>query len=292
MAIQLSQQAQKFASTAKATLRNPRVAVGVAVLLFVIGLATIGPHLTPYKTIQLTSQISSPPSWKHPFGTDEFGDDIYAQVAYGTGISLIVGFIAAIIGSFIGIMIGFFAAYKGGMVDELLMFVTNMFLVIPSIAILLILAALLPYSWRTIWTEAVIIGIFNWPWAARALRSQVMSLKAREFVLVAKMSGLKSSTIMFHEILPNMLAYVILNFMFQFSGAILSEVTLDFLGLGAPNSYSLGWVLNQAFQWNAVQAGWWWWPGFPGIIVTALFVSLYLMPTGLEQILNPRLRVR
>ena len=174
------------------------------------------------------------------------------------------------------------------MVDEILMMMTNVMIVIPTIAILIIIAAYLPY--RGVLIESVIIGFTSWPWTARAVRSETLSLKSREFVHLARISSLRTWKIIFQEIAPNMLSYVFMVFILQFGGAILAAIGLDFIGLGPTRGISLGTMLQQAVLWNAIQLGMWWWVVPPGAIITALVSSLFIVNTGLDEAFNPRLR--
>jgi peptide/nickel transport system permease protein len=190
----------------------------------------------------------------------------------------------------IGLAIGFTAGYCGGIVDEILSMFTNIVLVIPVFAVLLIVAAYLPPSQRGYVSEALLIGAFSWPWVARATRAQTFSLASREFVSLARLSGARSWQIIVREIAPNMSSYLVLVLILLFGGSILFAATLDFLGLGAPNEISLGQMLFNAQNQAAITRGFWWWFIPPGLAVTILVGALYVANVGLDEVFNPKLR--
>ncbi|UNQ73331.1 ABC transporter permease [Infirmifilum sp. NZ] len=272
----------------KRAFRNLKFLVGFALLILFVIIAAFGPLAAKYGPLEYTGVRSAPPDQHPPLGTNRFGYDVYSQLVYGLQSSLLVGLIGGSLATVLGLLIGFASGYLGGKVDEFLMAVTNVLLVLPTMALLIIIAAYLPYRGITI--ESLIIGFTSWPWTARAVRAQTLSLKTREFVLTAKMSGEGSLGIVFNEIAPNMASYIFMVFILQFGGAILYAVGLDFLGLGPTAGISLGLMLQQATLWNAVQLGQWWWAIPPGLIIALLLVSLFLINTGLDEVFNPRLR--
>lgn len=187
-----------------------------------------------------------------------------------------------------GMLIGFTAGYRGGVVDEILNAFTNIVLVIPTLAVLLIIAAYLQV--RSLLMECLFIGLTAWPWAARAIRAQTFSLRSRDFVDLARLSGMTSLRIIRDEIAPNMMSYLVLVFILQFGGAILTAATLDFIGLGPTNTISLGLMMQYAVLWGALPLGMWWWFVPPGLAITAIVGALYSMNVGLDEIFNPKLR--
>lgn len=188
----------------------------------------------------------------------------------------------------LGVVIGFTAGYRGGLVDEVLNVLTNIVLVIPTFAILLIIAAYLQV--RGIFVEAIFIGFTAWPWTARAVRAQTFSLRSREYIDLAKLSGMKSSKIIFKEIAPNMMSYLVMAFVLQFGGAILTAATLDFIGLGPTTGISLGLMMQNSVLWGALPLGQWWWFVPPGLAITAIVGAMYIMNVGLDEVFNPKLR--
>lgn len=297
-------------------MRNNKFRFGFGLLLFFIIFAIIGPLFTPFagdglyyeklpnsnmkvatystKTLPpmsretLVTYLGNHVDVLHILGTDKLGKDVYAQLVYGLRTSLWIATLAAIIGTILGITIGFVAGYKGGLTDELLMMFVNIMLVIPSIVLLILVAAYLEA--RSPEIQALIIGLTGWPWVARAVRSQTLSLKNREFVNLARLAGLGDLRIIFEEIMPNMISYIFMVGILQFSGAILSSATLDFIGLGPTTAVSLGTILQKAIAHNALQFGWWWWFIPPGLIITLIITALFFINLGMEEVFNPRLR--
>ncbi len=268
--------------------RNRKIKAGALLLGAILLVAFIGPYTARYGPLEYTGDIGAPPSIEHPLGTNTFGYDVYSQTVYGLRSSIVIGLLGGMLATLIGVVIGFLSGYFGGVVDEVLMMLTNIFLVIPTLALLIIIAAYIEQ--RGIAIESIIIGATSWPWTARAIRANTLSLRNREFVHTAKVSGEGTITIVVREIAPNMLSYIIMVFILQFGGAILYAVGLDFIGLGPTKGISLGVVLQQAVLWNAIQLGMWWWAIPPGLLIALLLTSLYVINTGLDEVLNPRLR--
>jgi len=269
-------------------LRNNRLRIGLIVLLFFIVLAIVGPRLTDYPPYDYVGPGAQPPSSEFWFGTTTFGQDVFTQFVLGLRATFLVGVVGGGLATLIGIVVGFTAGYRGGMVDEILNMLTNVVLVIPTLAILLIIAAYLEV--RGILAESVFIGCTAWPWAARAIRAQTFSLRTRDFVDLARMSGMRPAKIMFTEIAPNMFSYLLLVFILQFGGAILAAATLDFIGLGPTNAISLGLMMNNAVLWGALMLGMWWWFVPPGLAIMAIVGALYVTNVGLDEVFNPKLR--
>jgi peptide/nickel transport system permease protein len=269
-------------------VRNPRVVIGVVVVGALLALAVIGPWLTDADPFEFGFVTAAEPSRGNWFGTTAPGQDVFAQFVHGLRASFVVGALSAAIAAFIGMAVGFVAGYRGGIVDELLSLLTNVVLVIPTLAVLIIVAAYL--SVRGLVTEAVLIGVTSWPWAARAIRAQTFSLASRDFVNLARLSGRGSFRVIVNEIAPNMSSYLFLTFILLFGGAVLTAATLDFLGLGPSQVMSLGLMMNTAVSNAALQLGMWWWFIPPGIGITAIVGGLYVMNVGLDEVFNPRLR--
>jgi peptide/nickel transport system permease protein len=269
-------------------LRNNKLKAGLAVLLVFVVLTLIGPLLTDYTPYDYVGPGAQPPSSEFWFGTTTFGQDVFTQFVLGLKATFLVGIIGGGLGTLIGILVGFTAGYRGGIVDEILNTLTNIVLVIPTLAILLIIAAYL--SVRGILAESVFIGCTAWPWAARAIRAQTFSLRSRDFVDLARLSGMKPWKIIFTQIAPNMMSYLLLVFILEFGGAILTAATLDFIGLGPTNAISLGLMMNNAVLWGALLLGMWWWFIPPGVAIMAIVGALYVTNVGLDEVFNPKLR--
>ncbi|HRD21096.1 MAG TPA: ABC transporter permease [Fervidobacterium sp.] len=269
--------------------RNIKLRIGLIIVLFFLLLGIFGPMVSKYQDpLEYVGQGYQPPSRDHWLGTTTFGQDVFTQLVYGIRSSFFVGLVGGGIATIIGLIIGFLAGYEGGWIDELLMMLTNILLVIPTLALLIIVAAYLPY--RGVFIQSIIIGLTAWPWTARAVRSQTLSLRTREFVNLARISGRSHMKIIMYEILPNMMSYVFMVFILQFGGAILAAVGLDFIGLGPSRGISIGLMLQNAVLWNAIQLGMWWWAIPPGLVITLVVGALYFMNVGLDEVFNPRLR--
>ncbi|SHE35513.1 peptide/nickel transport system permease protein [Thermoanaerobacter uzonensis DSM 18761] len=269
--------------------KNTKFKIGLAILLFFLILAIIGPYISHYKDpLGYVSMSNLPPSRENWLGTTTFGQDVFTQFIYGLRSTFFIGLFGGGLATIIGLLIGFIAGYKGGLLDDLLMMLTNILIVIPTLALLIIIAAYLPY--RGIGIQSVIIGLTAWPWTARAVRAQTLSLRSREFVNLAKITALRPLKIVLEEIAPNMMSYVVMVFILQFAGAILAAVGLDFIGLGPTKGISLGLMLQYSTLWNAIQLGIWWWFIPPGLAITMIVSSLYFLNIGLDEIFNPRLR--
>jgi peptide/nickel transport system permease protein len=270
-------------------LRNNKLRVGLTIILFFLVLTFVGPMLTHYDPYDYVNPNGAqPPSSEYWLGTTTFGQDVFSQFVHGLKATFLVGVIGGGLGTLLGILVGFTAGYRGGIVDEILNTLTNIVLVIPTLAILIIIAAYLEV--RGILAESVFIGCTAWPWTARAVRAQTFSLRSREFVDLARMSGVKPRKIIFTEIAPNMMSYLLLVFILQFGGAILTAATLDFIGLGPTNAVSLGLMMNNAVLWGALLLGVWWWFVPPGLAITAIVGALYVTNVGLDEVFNPKLR--
>lgn len=270
-------------------LKTRNFKIGLTILLFFLILAIIGPYISYYKDpLEYVSMSNLPPSRENWLGTTTFGQDVFTQFVYGLRSTFFIGLFGGGLATIIGLLIGFIAGYKGGLLDDLLMMLTNILIVIPTLALLIIIAAYLPY--RGIGIQSVIIGLTAWPWTARAIRAQTLSLKSREFVNLAKITALRPLKIVLEEIAPNMMSYVVMVFILQFAGAILAAVGLDFIGLGPTRGISLGLMMQYSVLWNAIQLGMWWWFVPPGLAITMIVSSLYFLNIGLDEIFNPRLR--
>ena len=269
-------------------LRSRKILISAVILGALLLLAIIGPIIRPGDPNDFVGPLASPPDSVYWFGTTTFGQDVFAQFVYGLGATFIVGVAGGGIAAVIGVTVGFVAGYRGGLVDEILNMLTNVVLVIPTIALLLVATAFLQA--RGMGVEALFIGLTSWPWAARAIRAQTFSLNSREFVDLARISGVPGRKIVFGEIAPNMSSYLFMTFILLFGGAILIAATLDFIGLGPTEGVSLGLMMYNSVAWGALQLELWWWFIPPGVGITAIVGSLYVMNVGLDEIFNPRLR--
>lgn len=227
-----------------------------------------------------------------PLGTDNFGRDVLTELVKATEISLMIGLIAGLIATFIGLVLGLLSGYVGGTVDDVIMFITNLFTVIPSFVLLILISYSVGQEHRGAVMVATVIGFTSWVWTTRAVRSQVISLRNRDHVNLSKLSGHSLFYIITHDILPYIASYVVMALILQISSAILAEASLSILGLGPKTSEvpTLGLMMNWAMIYQAQILGKWW-AYFPVLLVIALITfSMNLMNTGLDQVFNPALR--
>jgi len=227
-----------------------------------------------------------------PLGTDNFGRDVLTELVAATKVSLRIGFVAGAIATLIGLTLGLLAGYLGGLMDDIITFITNLFIVIPSFVLLILISFSIGQEHRGAVTIAVVIGFTSWVWTARAVRAQVISLRNRDHVNLSKLSGHSLAHIIFVDILPYIASYVVMAFILQVSSAILSEAGLSIIGLGPRTTLepTLGLMMNWSMIYQAHILGKWW-AYFPVLIVIALITfSLNLMNTGLDRVFNPALR--
>lgn len=227
-----------------------------------------------------------------PLGTDNFGRDVLKELVSACGTSIKIGLIAGVIATLLGLTLGLLAGYVGGLTDDIIMFFTNLFTVIPSFVLLLLISYSIEQDQRGANTVALVIGVTSWVWTARAVRSQVMSLRNRDHVNLSKISGHSLARIILTDILPYIASYVVMAFILQISSAILTEAQLSMIGLGSKTTsdMTLGIMMNWAMLYAAHLNGSWW-AYFPVLLTIALIsFSLNLMNTGLDQVFNPTLR--
>lgn len=268
---------------------SPRFWVALTFTLAVLVFAFVGPYLSsisdPKKIVGGLYEEPSAEAW---LGTDNFGRDVFTQLLHGTRTSIIIGVVAGSIAVGIGVVIGLAAGYFGGMIEEALMGITNVVITIPSIVVLILLSIALDS--RSIYSIAFIIGVTSWPWTARAVRAQASSVRTREHVDLARLNGASSLSLMFWEVLPYMLSYIVMAFVLQLTSGILQEAALSMLGLGPSGSVSLGIMLHWALLWESVRTGAWWAFVPPTLFLTLIAFTLLLLQSSLDEVFNPRLR--
>lgn len=262
--------------------------IGLSMLLFFIFMAVFADFIVPYNPYEFSHDVNAPPSKEHLLGTNDAGQDIFSELIYGTRISLLVGFLAAFVSTFIGGSIGILAGYFKKL-DGILMRVTDVFLVIPSFPLMILLAAYLGPSINTV---ILVIGVLSWPYTARVIRSQVLSLRERTFVESAKVIGASDFYILRAYIIPNIMPLLFANMVLNVSSAIVSEAGLAFLGLSDVTYKSWGMILYFARIRGGFIRGAYWWFVPPGLCIAAVVLSFTLIGYALDEILNPRLRKR
>jgi peptide/nickel transport system permease protein len=269
-------------------LRNKKALVGATILLVIILLAVFAPLLTEYGPTQRVGRPHQPPSADHWLGTTRLGYDVFTRLLHGARISLAVGFGAGLLITVIGTVLGIIAGYKGGIIDEVITFFTNMILVIPNLPLLLVLAAFIGQASPLV--IALILGFTSWAWGVRVTRSETLSIRQRDFVKSAEMLGESSTRIMAFEIFPNLISIVGINFIGSVIFAVITEATLEFLGLGDPNTVSWGIMLYNAQNASALSVGAWWELLTPCVALAVLGLGLALINFAIDEIANPRLR--
>jgi peptide/nickel transport system permease protein len=270
--------------------RNPQLVVGLAILLFLLLVGPVGARFIDVKLAEPLSELpGQSPTWALPLGSDDQGRNLLAVMVAGLPLTLKVGFIAGAIGLSIGIVLGFVAGFMGGIVDAVIRMTVDTLLTVPALLVLIILAASIK-GVVSITTMALVIASLAWMYPTRTIRSQVLSLRERSYVQVARFNGVGRLEIVFREILPNLLPYLAAGFVGQVSGAVLASVGLEALGLGPQNEPTVGMTIYWSLQFNAMLRGmWWWWVPSIGV-VTLLFVGLFLISIGLDEVANPRRR--
>jgi peptide/nickel transport system permease protein len=277
-------------------LRSRKFLIASTILLILVGIAVLGPIIDSTNPNAQDGLMNQGPSLKAGYwmGSTSFGEDVFSQFANGLRATFFVGLLGGGLAALVGMAIGFTAGYRGGWIDEILNMVTNVFLVIPTLALLIVIASYLQRSWpeaRGILFEAIFVGLTSWPWAARAIRAQTFTLRSRDFIDLAKLSGRRGWKIILQEIAPNMSSYLFMTFILLFGGAILIAASLDFIGLGPTNGMSLGLMMYNSLNYGAALfLGLWWWFIPPGIGIMATVGALYVMNVGLDEIFNPKLR--
>jgi peptide/nickel transport system permease protein len=270
-------------------IRNPKSLFGLTLVTFMIVIAVIAPWISVDNptdfNILATRQA---PSWHHLFGTTDQGSDIFSQVVLGARRSLILGAAAALLATALAAVLGIFAAYSGGLVDEIVNFFTNVFLVIPTIPLLIVISAYLKSRGMT--TMILVLGLTLWSFEARILRGQALTLKNRDFVQAAKVAGEPTWRVVFGELMPNMISRIAAAFVLVFYVALLVDAGLEFLGLGDTQHASWGMTLYWAQTNSTVLQGEWWPFFFPGFALVLTVVGLVFLLAGIDELSNPRLR--
>jgi peptide/nickel transport system permease protein len=278
---------------------NPKLLIGASLVILVILMGLIGPLFWDVTLARVgTSPLNLPPVWvqspdhppsdpAHPLGTDNSGRDMLALIITGMPSSLRVGFIAAGTGMIVGIILGFTSGFLGGWVDNVIRTITDAFLTIPQLLVLVTLAA---YIRPTVTVMAFLLAAFAWRGPTRLIRAQALSMRERGYVRMARLSGASTISIMFREMMPNLLPYLAASLSGNISGAILAATGLELLGLGPTRVPTLGMTIYYSIRASAVLRGMWWWWGFPILALVVIFTSFFLMAIGLDEIANPRLR--
>jgi peptide/nickel transport system permease protein len=270
-------------------LANPKSAFGIGLLGAIVILTIVAPLLAHQAADEPDyTQVRHSPSWSYPFGTTDQGYNVFSQVLYGGRMSLAVAGSAAVIALAISVTLGLLAAYSGGWVDDVINLFTNVFLVIPVLPLLIVISAFLKTTGPV--AMALIIGFTSWAIEARILRGQALSLRNRDFILAAKVSGEGTMRIVFGEFMPNMLSRIAAGFAFVFVQAVFYEAALEFLGFGDANKVSWGTTLFWAQNNSTLAQGEWWHFVFPGLAISLTILAIVFINYGVDELANPRLR--
>jgi peptide/nickel transport system permease protein len=267
---------------------NPMALIGALILVLVIVLALLAPLIAPYGEHKQVGEVFQHPSSKHWLGLDDGGVDMLTLMLYGTRVSLIVGFAAALVAMLIGGTVGVLSGYFGGRTETVLMRITDYFLVIPDIPLMIIVAAIWGRSLRNI---ILIIGIIYWTSTARLIRAQVKSVRERSYVRRTRALGASHRRTIVRHVVPQIAPLLVANTVLMVAFAIFAETAIAFLGLGDPNLTSWGLLIENAFQRDAISVGAWWAIVPPGVAVAVVIVACTMVGTALEDALNLRLRV-
>jgi peptide/nickel transport system permease protein len=267
---------------------NGKARIGIVILTAMILIAILAPVLAPHSPTSTSFAPYQGPSGSYWLGTTGNGNDVFSQIVFGARVSLLVGLVAGAAATLVAMTIGLVAGYRPGVVDEVLSFLTNLALVIPGLPLMIILAAYVPN--RSIWTIVIVVALTSWATGARVVRSQATSIREREYVTSAVFSGEGLFRIVFREILPNMTSLVAGSFFSAATAAVMAEASLEFLGLGNPNTVSWGTILYYAQQQNAMLTGSWVLVFAPGLMIALLAVSFTLINFGVDALSTPGLR--
>jgi peptide/nickel transport system permease protein len=267
---------------------QPSATIGVVILGVIVLMAVLAPVLAPYGLHEEVGPVYGHPSWSHPLGLDDGGIDMVTLLMWGARISLVVGFAATFVSIVIGGAVGLIAGYFGGKTDTILMRITDYFLAIPDVPLMIVVAAIWGPS---LFHIIIVIGLLLWTGTARVIRAQVKSVRERIYVKRARSLGAGQLRIMGRHVLPQIAPLLIASTVLTIAVAVFDETALAFLGLGDPSRISLGKVIENAFQRTAISSGAWWAIVPPGVVVALLILSCSLIGRAMEDALNPRLKV-
>lgn len=284
---------QKALPTLRYFRRNPMLGVGAVILLSLALFVVIGYLVYDTSRIEALSVAANrTPSLEFPLGTDRQGRDILAVIIVGTPLTLMIGLIAGSVGMGIGMVLGFTSAYYRGAVDDIIKTMLDALLTIPSLLVLVIIAVSIPEGGLTIIQMAFVVSALAWMWPARTIRAQVLVLREKSYVEMARLSGMSNMGIIAKEMMPNLMPYIAASFVGSVASAILATIGLEALGLGPFEAPTIGMTIYWNIYYASTLHGWWWWLAPPITVIVVLFVGLFLVTAGLDEIANPRLRTR
>lgn len=271
--------------------RNPALGAGLGLLLFLLLFTTVGRlFVDPAGAYPLSSPANLPPNAEYPFGTDRQGRNLLAVMIVGTGLTLQIGAIAGAIGMGVGIVLGFVAGYYGGVLDTIITSMIDVYMSIPGFLILILIASTFRNVSLGVVEMGLIVSIVSWAGPARAIRAQVLSMRERPFIMMAKMSGMGSFEIVMKELVPNLLPFLVMSLSQAVYGGIMASLGLEALGIGSRREPTMGMTLFYVNYYSAFMVGMWWWIIEPVCVIVLTLTSLVLTSFGLDEIANPRVR--
>ncbi len=282
---------QRFFRNAAHEFRtNLRLSIGIVMFISLILFTLVGPmFVDPQDSRPLSGMPVQPPSGEYPFGTDDQGRNLFAVAVVGIPMTLRVGLIAGVVGIGIGTFLGFTSGYVGGTFDTFVRGVVDTLLTVPGLVVLISIASVIREA-ISVEVMALVVASLAWMWPTRTIRAQVLSMRERSYVQMAKLNGMNTVEIIWRELFPNLLPYLAVSFVGSVSAAILASIGLEAIGLGPQNEPTVGMTIYWAITFNSLIRGLWWWWGVPIFFIVYLFISLFLISAGLDQIANPRLR--
>lgn len=269
--------------------RTPKSRAGLIIVGIFAVLGVFGPMIAPYNPNALGVDTLQSPSWHHLFGTTQTGQDVFSQFLVGSRNVMVVGLLAGLIATAIALVVGINSAMLPGFGDEVLSGLANIFLVIPALPLIIIIAGFFPSGagWLTV---AIVISVTGWAWGSRVIRAQTLSLRNRDFVQAARATGKSRFSLIVSEMLPNLVPIIAGGFVGTVNFAILSQVSLSFIGIGSPTDWNWGTILFWAQGQQALSQGAWWWFVPAGLGIAILGMGLTLITLGIDEFVNPRLR--
>ena len=271
--------------------RNPIMITGLLILLALSLFVILGYLFYDTSTVEaLSVPANQRPGSEFPFGTDRQGRDILAVIIVGTPLTLRIGLIAGSVGVFVGMILGFISAYAGGWLDSVIKTFVDILLTVPQLLVLVLIAVSIPKGGLTVDQMALAVAVLAWRWPARTIRSQVLVMREKGYVQIARLSGMSNLGIIFKEMMPNLAPYIFASFVSAVAAAILASIGLEALGLGPLDSPTLGMTIYWNIWYSSILHGWWWWLVPPIAVIILLFVGLFMVTAGLDEIANPRLR--
>jgi peptide/nickel transport system permease protein len=273
--------------------RNKSLVVGLGILIFLVLFGVVGSMVVDTGTLAYPLAVAplQPPSAAYPLGTDKDGRDLLAVMIRGILLTGAIGLMAGTVGIVVGTTLGFMAGYFGGAFDSGVRWVTEVLLTIPSLILLIIIAGtIVDKNQVTVFTMAAVTALLAWVPTTRIVRSQVLTMKERTYVSVAKLSGMGNMEIIFKELMPNMLPFLVASFVGAVMAAIYASFGLEILGLGPAREPTIGMTIRWAVFQSAMFNQWWWWVLWPVVAMVLIFASLSLVNLGLDEVANPRVR--